>query len=381
MPQQQGKTGQICLWVSGAILCICGVACCAAAYSAMPLFSNSFSTACDSMANVAGCLPCEQLCNDAFAEATKGQPEGASETAEAKDSRAKCLSDCKASGDQFNKGKCIVDLKREAGGCQCTEDDKPESCNCAGTALDGVQQAWELACTALGALGLVVAVVFTGLPALVAGTTYTRVINACCYSVCAGIFSCLFIGMGAGFILIGAFVAGPGGEQLMQECQGSMGDAMKGDSESTGSESMDAAMDDAVNCATDAFCKGVTKIVSDVGSASMQIGIPFFLAGITMFFGCYVCCCCKTSVPQPHDKVEAGIPMVKGDEQPAVAVATAVAGIFPPLPPVGWKTCCTLLSLCCMTCVCRPALKFLVLSSAMPVPEQDAGSGPPADKT
>ena len=52
----------------------------------------------------------------------------------------------------------------------------------------------------------------------------------------------------------------------------------------------------------------------------MQIGVPYFIAGITMFIGCYIGCCCKSSVPQPHAKVEAG-----GGEGKAVeAVPTAI---------------------------------------------------------
>lgn len=340
MPQQQGKTGQICLWVSGAILCICGVACCAAAFAAMPLFENSFSTACDSMAKVAGCLPCEQLCDDEFKEATKGQPDGAAETADAQATFNQCLTDCAGASDSFNKGKCLVDLKRQAA-CKCTDDEDPNSCNCTGSQLDGVQQLWQLSCMALGAIGLVVAIVFTGVPALIAGTTHSRVINACCYSVCAGIFSCAFIGLGAGFILFGAYVAGPGGDMLSAECQSAAGGAMSEETESSGSESIDSAMDDMVNCAAEAFCTGVIQIVNQVGAASMQIGLPYFLSGITMFVGCYVGCCCKTSVPQPHDKVEAGIPMAKVNVVPE---AMAVAGILPPLPSEGSKICCTLVA-------------------------------------
>ena len=57
MGQQEGTTGQYCLWVSGVILLICSIACCAAAYTAMPIIPNALGHTCDGMKDVQGCLP------------------------------------------------------------------------------------------------------------------------------------------------------------------------------------------------------------------------------------------------------------------------------------------------------------------------------------
>lgn len=151
---------------------------------------------------------------------------------------------------------------------------------------------------ALGAVGLVGAFLFTGLPALCAGTKYNKCINACCYSVCAGVFSLFFIGAGAGFIVIGVAIKGPIGDELLAECAKQASGAMSSEMESSGDAKMDAAADDMVDCAADSMCRGFIKIIDDIGASSTMIGIPYFLAGITMFVGCYIGCCCKKSVPQ-----------------------------------------------------------------------------------
>ena len=274
MAEQQGKTGQYCLWISGVLLLICGLGCCVSAYAAVPAISNALNTACDSMADVANCLPCEDVCEDVFEEATKDLPAGSADTQEAKDTREQCLKDCANTGDQFNREVCLVDLKKSAG-CTCTKTDDSASCDCSGTQLEQIQGLWELVCMALGAVGLIGAVFFTGLPALVAGTRYNGCVNACCFSVCSGIFSLVFIGMGAGFILVGAAVNGPVGDDLKADCSSGVAGEMSSDVESTGSESMDAAVDDLVDCAAESFCKGIIAIVQDVGNMSVQVALHF----------------------------------------------------------------------------------------------------------
>jgi hypothetical protein len=272
MAEQQGKTGQYCLWISGVLLLICGLACCVSAYAAVPAISNALNTACESMADVANCLPCEDVCASAFEEATKDLPAGSADTQEAQATRDQCTKDCAKTGDQFNTEACLVDLKKQAG-CTCTKTDDSASCNCSGTMLEQIQGAWELVCMALGAVGLIGAVLFTGLPALVAGTRYNGCVNACCFSVCSGIFSLVFIGMGAGFILVGEAVNGPMGDDMMAQCSSQASGEMSSGVESSGSESMDAAVDDFVDCAADSFCKGIFAIVQDVGTMSVQVAL------------------------------------------------------------------------------------------------------------
>ena len=109
MGQQEGKTGQYCLWVSGVILLICSIACCGAAYSAMPIIPNALDNTCEGMKDVQGCLPCEQLCQDVYAEATKGLPAGSAVSQAAKDSRSQCVKDCKSSGETFNVDRYVSD--------------------------------------------------------------------------------------------------------------------------------------------------------------------------------------------------------------------------------------------------------------------------------
>lgn len=271
MGKQEGRTGQICLWISGAILIICGVACFAAAYAAVPTISGALFTACDSMSEVAGCLPCEQLCHDAYEEATKDLPAGSAVPNEVKETEEQCINNCTSSAEEFDSNKCLVDLKTEAQ-CICPNKDDHESCDCSDSALDVIQTYWELACLALGALGLVAAVLFTGLPALFAGTKYNKCVNACCYSVCSGIFSLLFIGMGALFIAIGLATSGPLGDELMAECKNQGTESIGEGAESTGNEEMDDAVNDMVDCAAEAFCSGMMTIVEDVGSKSTMVG-------------------------------------------------------------------------------------------------------------
>jgi len=264
---QEGKTGQYCLWISGVILLICGIACCFAAYNAMPLISNALESTCDGMKDVQGCLPCEQLCQDAYDESTKGLPSGSEVSQAAKDSRSQCLKDCKSSSETFSVDRCIVDLKTEAR-CQCSVKDDPELCDCSGTELEMIQNLWETFCMGLGAVGIVGSVLFTGLPALCAGTRYNKCINACCYSVCAGIFSLFFIGAGASFIAIGIAVNGPVGDELLAECTTQASGTMSEGMESSGDAKMDEAANDMVDCAADSMCQGFIRIVEDIGASS-----------------------------------------------------------------------------------------------------------------
>ncbi|MGB1598416.1 MAG: hypothetical protein ACPIOQ_37005, partial [Promethearchaeia archaeon] len=60
----------------------------------------------------------------------------------------------------------------------------------------------------------------------------------------------------------------------------------------------------AIDCVQEAVCGSVFTLADKLSAAATSIGIPYFLAGLVMFFGCYVCCVCKKSVPQKDDNVK-----------------------------------------------------------------------------
>eukprot|EP00277_Geminigera_cryophila_P000057 CAMPEP_0179423622 /NCGR_PEP_ID=MMETSP0799-20121207/11118_1 /TAXON_ID=46947 /ORGANISM="Geminigera cryophila, Strain CCMP2564" /LENGTH=284 /DNA_ID=CAMNT_0021197949 /DNA_START=201 /DNA_END=1055 /DNA_ORIENTATION=- len=279
---------------------------------AATLIDKAFVTTCAQMTLLAGCAtsPCKDLCDNKF--------EGKN-SSEAKVEREKCYTSCGESGDSiFSEEICLRDLKIE-GGCECPTD-KVADCNCEGSALEELSRWWSLACQGLGALGLVGAVLFTGIPAIYAGWRHNRVVNACCYSVCSGMFSTIFIGCGVAFLLLG-FAVETQKDSLMSECTSEIKNAMNDDGGSDKPDDADAEKmaDEIMDCGLRAFCKGVDVVVTEIGITAIMIGVPYVVAGITMFAGCYVACCCKESIPQPDNAVKPD-----GKEMVPIAVAVAV---------------------------------------------------------
>ena len=82
---------------------------------------------------------------------------------------------------------------------------------------------------------------------------------------------CKGCAVGAGFIVIGMALSGPVGDELLMECNAEVSGEMKDGMESSGSESMDAAADDMVDCAAQSFCDGVVLVVTDLGAKSVQV--------------------------------------------------------------------------------------------------------------
>merc|ERR1712070_899440 len=149
------------------------------------------------------------------------------------------------------------------------------------------------------------------------------------FSVCSGIWSLVFLGIGAGFIMIGAAFA-PGGP-IRNGLLEASGCDQTWSSEIDGDDTASAMAAGAVDCVQESVCGSVLSLADKVTAAATSIGVPYFLAGLVMFAGCYVCCCCKKSVPQKTGNDVA--PMQgKQDEVAAVPAATPASGGLYPAP-------------------------------------------------
>jgi len=202
-------------------------------------------------------------------------------------------------------------------GCTCPTDE-PEDCGCDGSEYQGVDGTWRLLCLALGAVGLIGAVIFTGIPAGVAGWKKIPCINVICFSVCSGIWSLIFIGCGAAFLAISVMLspAGPWGKEVMKVCPKEEVDLE--------TDMLDETTAEAIDCAAESLCRGTHTILSNLVRTSNAIGAPFMIAGIVMFVGCYVCCCCKNSVPQGDDEGTTEMAKVAPLEPPQATIVQAV---------------------------------------------------------
>jgi len=191
-----------------------------------------------------------------------------------------------------------------------------KDCNCDGTSLGLINQLWTMACLGLGLIGFIGAFLITGVPALFAALKANRCTacckpsgnkccnnNAVCYGVFAGLFCPLFLLMGGGFLAIGAATQSQEVKKLLESCQSEMGKAMKGDS--SANSDADAMGAQVAACGAGAFCDGFSVIINDLGKRCLTIGVPFWIAGITMFFSCYACCCCAGTLPKKDSEVHA----------------------------------------------------------------------------
>ena len=252
MPQE-GKTGQYCLLFSSFALIVCGIACLAATYSATDLVPNSLTTACEAMGDVVQCASpaCTDSCKAQF---TKAQ------TTE----RQKCFDACEAALD-FDKATdaCLKGVL-EGLKCICPTDD-PDDCDCEGSDYQAVDELWRLMCSALGALGLVGAVIFTGIPAGVSGWKRIKCINVVCFSACSALWSLVFIACGAGFITLSVMLTedGPIGSELMKVC--SIDKAQMEEDVSN------KAAADLIDCAAESLCRGITTILDNLIQTSTAV--------------------------------------------------------------------------------------------------------------
>jgi len=61
-----------------------------------------------------------------------------------------------------------------------------------------------------------------------------------------------------------------------------------------------------LDCSAAAFCTGLQTLSVDLYSTSIGVGMPFFIAGVVLFCGCFVTlkgCCCHRSLPPKDSRV------------------------------------------------------------------------------
>ena len=289
---QEGKLGQFWLLGSAVILFAMGIACAASCLGASTLPTETIDSVCPAIYKAGPCL------EDACHSACDNDPSLSGTAVD--DCRKACTSDGSMTDLQKEREieKCNVDLYR-GNGCICMADADPDSCDCSGTGLQNFIDFWALLSLAFGLLGLVGAILFTGIPAAVSAWKPVPCCNYVLFSVCSGIWSLVFLGIGGFFIVLGIAFA-PGGEfrrGLLESsgCDESWSSEIDGD---------DAALQmaaGAINCVQEAVCGAVFTLADRLSAAATSIGVPYFLAGLVMFLGCYVCCVCKKSVPQKDD--------------------------------------------------------------------------------
>ena len=202
MAVQQGRYGQYLMIVSAVVLCICGIVSLAMAQAAKPVWNNALSNSCEGLAKIAACIsePCLKQCD-----------KGASSDAAALD---ECKRNCKDIAT-FDADGCVADIKRGIN-CQNSEDydkneedwdemycekERNEICG-EDKIFDCFNKIWGWICDGLGALGAVACILFTGIPAAVAAWKRVACCNVVMFSVCSGIWSLIFLVIGAAFIFI-----------------------------------------------------------------------------------------------------------------------------------------------------------------------------------
>ena len=280
MPAQEGKLGQFWLIGSAVILTVMGIACMASSLGASTLPVDAIESVCPALLKAGPCM------EDACLTACDNDPALSGALTD------ECRKECKSGTMDEAKmklevEKCNVDIYK-GNQCICSDDANADSCDCAGTELQNFIDLWGLLCLAFGLLGVLGAIVFTALPAAVSAWKPVPCCNYVFFSVCSGIWSLVFLGIGAGFIMIGAAFA-PGGPIRTALLEGSGCDE-SWSSEVDGGDATSAAIAGAVDCLQESVCGAVLSLADKVTAAATSIGVPYFLAGLVMFAGCYVCC-------------------------------------------------------------------------------------------
>ena len=294
MPAQEGKLGQFWLIGSAVILTVMGIACMASSLGASTLPVDAIESVCPALLKAGPCM------EDACLTACDNDPTLSGALYD------ECRKQCKSGSMdeaqmELEVEKCNVELYR-GNGCICTDDADPDSCDCTGTGLQGFIDFWALISLAFGLLGLVGAILFTGIPAAVSAWKPVPCCNYVLFSVCSGIWSLVFLGIGGLFIVLGIAFA-PGGEGRRGLLEGSGCDE-SWSSDIDGDDAGSQMAAGAIDCVQEAVCGSVFTLADKLSAAATSIGVPYFLAGLVMFFGCYVCCVCKKSVPQKDDSVK-----------------------------------------------------------------------------
>jgi hypothetical protein len=248
---QQGRCGQFWLLGSAVLLIVVGIAAAAGAMGARSVVGDAFVTACDAMEDAVGCIggPCIDGCDNAAASelANLTPDEQAAAKAGIDATKQTCYDACKGQGTLFNHDQCMVDLYIEME-CRCSGTAgsmKPSDCDCSGTGIQAIKDAWELACLALGLLALVGTILFTGLPGLISGVKSVPCCNVTLFSVCSGIWSLLFMAFGAGFIAVGMATQTAEFKAEIDKCKAEVA----------------GAMPLAVCCCRDVCCSGMCVVV------------------------------------------------------------------------------------------------------------------------
>jgi len=291
---QEGKLGQFWLLGSAVILFAMGIACAASCLGASTLPTETIDSVCPAIYKAGPCL------EDACHSACDNDPSLSGAAVD--ECHKSCESDNMSDAQKEKEiKKCNVDLYK-GNGCICTDDADPDSCDCTGTGLQGFIDFWALISLAFGLLGLVGAILFTGIPAAVSAWKPVPCCNYVLFSVCSGIWSLVFLGIGGLFIVLGIAFA-PGGEGRRGLLEGSGCDE-SWSSDIDGDDAGSQMAAGAIDCVQEAVCGSVFTLADKLSAAATNIGVPYFLAGLVMFFGCYVCCVCKKSVPQKDDSVK-----------------------------------------------------------------------------
>merc|ERR1712216_721243 len=172
-----GKLGQFWLLGSAVILFAMGIACAASCLGASTLPTDTIDSVCPAIYKAGPCL------TDACLSTCDNDPSLSGTAVD--DCRKACTSDGSMTDLQKEREikKCNVDLYR-GNGCICMADADPDSCDCSGTGLQNFIDFWALLSLAFGLLGLVGAIVFTGVPAQSQpGSPFLAAITFC--SACA----------------------------------------------------------------------------------------------------------------------------------------------------------------------------------------------------
>ena len=220
----------------------------------MDLVPNSLEAACESVAEAIECA--SPLCTDSC----KAQFPPPGNTKELNE----CFDACDSALDPDKAADGCIKSVLEGMGCTCPTDE-PEDCDCDGSEYQGIDGTWRLLCLALGAVGLIGAVIFTGIPAGVAGWKKIPCINVICFSVCSGIWSLIFIGCGAAFLAISVMLspAGPWGKEVMNVCPKEEVDLE--------TDMLDETHAEAIDCAAESLCRGIHTILSNLVRTSNAV--------------------------------------------------------------------------------------------------------------
>ena len=185
---QEGKLGQFWLLGSAVILFAMGIACAASCLGASTLPTETIDSVFPAIYKAGPCL------EDACHSACDNDP--SLSVAAVDECHKSCESDNMSDAQKEKEiKKCNVDLYK-GNGCICTDDADPDSCDCTGTGLQGFIDFWALISLAFGLLGLVGAILFTGIPAAVSAWKPVPCCNYVLFSVCSGIWSLVFLGIG-----------------------------------------------------------------------------------------------------------------------------------------------------------------------------------------